>query len=183
MSARLSASSTGCAACPRIRDSRHDQMPSATTPARVVVAGRGVGALEAVLALRALAGGRVSLELVAPETSFVERPLAVAAPFEIASPERRPLARLKITHRVRHRTDRLAGIDAARRRVYLAGAGEISYEVVVVATGAHGEPWLEGALTSRGPSDAPAASGQRAPGWRRGGPWRACEPLAESPRP
>jgi sulfide:quinone oxidoreductase len=129
---------------------------SAATPAHVVVAGGGVGALEAVLALRALAGDRVTLELVAPEMEFVERPLAVAAPFEAATPERLPLARLEATHGVRHRRDRLVGVNASRRLVRLADGGDVPYDVLVVATGAHAEPWLEGALTFRGPSDVAA---------------------------
>ena len=47
---------------------------------RVVIAGGGVAALEAALALRALAEDRVSVELLAPETQFWYRPLAVTEP-------------------------------------------------------------------------------------------------------
>ena len=48
---------------------------------RVLIAGGGVAALEAMLALRALAADRVSVVLVAPDREFVYRPLAVAEPF------------------------------------------------------------------------------------------------------
>jgi sulfide:quinone oxidoreductase len=48
---------------------------------RVLIAGASVAAFEAALALRAAAGERVDIELVAPETSFWYRPLAVAEPF------------------------------------------------------------------------------------------------------
>jgi hypothetical protein len=48
---------------------------------RVLIAGGGVAALEAALALRALAADRVSVELLAPEPEFWYRPLAVAEPF------------------------------------------------------------------------------------------------------
>jgi sulfide:quinone oxidoreductase len=48
---------------------------------RVLIAGGGVAALEAALALRALAEDRVSVELLAPEPQFWYRPLAVAEPF------------------------------------------------------------------------------------------------------
>ena len=130
--------------------------PEAASPVHVVVAGGGVAALEAVLALRALADDRVTLELVAPDEDFVERPLAVAVPFEAASPERVPLARLADTHGVHHRLDRLVSVDADRRQARLATGGVIDYDVLVVATGAHAEPWLEGALTFGGPSDAVA---------------------------
>ena len=53
--------------------------PKSTT--RVLVAGGGVAALEAALAMRALAEDRVSVELLAPEPQFWYRPLAVAEPF------------------------------------------------------------------------------------------------------
>jgi sulfide:quinone oxidoreductase len=129
---------------------------SAANPVKVVVAGGGVGALETVLALRALAGDRVGLELVAPEAEFVHRPIAVAEPFEVATPERLPLARLYATHGVHHRRDHLVGVDAADRHVRLAGGDRIPYDVLVIATGARAVPWLDGALTFRGPSDVPA---------------------------
>src|SRR2546423_15679022 len=48
---------------------------------RVVIAGGGVAALEAALALRRLAEERVSIDLVAPEPKFWYRPLAVVEPF------------------------------------------------------------------------------------------------------
>ena len=50
----------------------------------VVIAGGGVAALEATLALRALAGDRVSITLVAPNAEFHYRPLVVREPFTSA---------------------------------------------------------------------------------------------------
>ena len=52
-------------------------------PTKVLIAGSGVAGLEAALALRALAGEVVSVELVAPESDFVYRPLAVTEPFRV----------------------------------------------------------------------------------------------------
>src|SRR5689334_1829662 len=49
---------------------------------RVLIAGGGVAGLETLLALRALAGDLVELELLAAETAFWYRPLAVAEPFD-----------------------------------------------------------------------------------------------------
>src|SRR5215210_8067651 len=51
------------------------------SPLRVLVAGGGVAGLEALLALRDLAGDRVTLTLLSPEDAFVYRPMAVAQPF------------------------------------------------------------------------------------------------------
>ncbi len=48
---------------------------------KVVVAGGGVAALEATLALRALAEERVWIDLLSPDPRFWYRPLAVVEPF------------------------------------------------------------------------------------------------------
>jgi 2-polyprenyl-6-methoxyphenol hydroxylase-like FAD-dependent oxidoreductase len=48
---------------------------------RVLIAGGGVAALEAALALRELGEDRVSVAMLAPESEFWYRPLAVAEPF------------------------------------------------------------------------------------------------------
>jgi sulfide:quinone oxidoreductase len=50
-------------------------------PLRVVIAGGGVAGLEAMLALRELAGDRVDIELLSPSDEFVYRPMLVAEPF------------------------------------------------------------------------------------------------------
>ena len=49
----------------------------------VLIAGGGVAALEAALALRALAPELVSVELLAPEPHFWYKPLSVAEPFHL----------------------------------------------------------------------------------------------------
>ena len=59
---------------------------------RVVVAGGGVAGLEALLALRDLAGERVELTLLSPEAEFVYRPMAVAEPFGRGLADRHSLA-------------------------------------------------------------------------------------------
>jgi sulfide:quinone oxidoreductase len=117
---------------------------------RVVIAGGGIGAIETVLALRALAGDRVDLELVAPGKDFVFRPLAVAEPFGHAAPLRFPLAELAESHGVRVRRDAVAAVDAAARRCRLRGGSEIPYDALVVAVGGGREPWLPGAMTFAG---------------------------------
>src|SRR5215210_2743076 len=56
-------------------------VPNGRRSLRVLIAGGGVAALEAALALRDLAGDRVDVELLAPEPHFWYRPLAVVEPF------------------------------------------------------------------------------------------------------
>ncbi len=55
---------------------------------KVVVAGGGVAALEATLALRALAEERVWIDLLSPDPRFWYRPLAVVEPFGMRSSKR-----------------------------------------------------------------------------------------------
>ena len=63
-------------------------------PFHVVIAGGGVAGLETALALRALAEDLVSVEVIAPETEFTYRALAVAEPFHSDQVQRFPLRAL-----------------------------------------------------------------------------------------
>jgi sulfide:quinone oxidoreductase len=126
----------------------------ARTPPRVIVAGSGVGAVETVLALRALAESvEIEIDLVAREDHFVYRPLAVVEPFGYPPPYRLPLDRLEQTHGVRHVRDTIARVDADAHRITLADGGELDYDALVLATGAVAEQWLPDALAFWGPKD------------------------------
>ena len=63
-----------------------------STAHRVLIAGGGVAGLEALLALRDLAGDRVALTLLAPERQFTYRPMAVGVPFARGHMQRHDLA-------------------------------------------------------------------------------------------
>ena len=56
-------------------------MPGRPDRYRVLIAGGGVAALEAMVALRTLAEDRVDIELLSPDRDFYYRPLAVTEPF------------------------------------------------------------------------------------------------------
>src|SRR5829696_4715566 len=97
-----------------------EHSPARTRP-RVIVAGSGVGAVETVLALRALAGPvEIEIALVTHEDHFVYRPLMVVEPFGYPPPYRLPLERLERTHDVRHLRDAIARVDADAHRITLA---------------------------------------------------------------
>lgn len=49
----------------------------------VLIAGGGVAALEAMVALRDLAGELVEVELISPDLDFLYRPLSVGEPFGV----------------------------------------------------------------------------------------------------
>jgi len=126
------------------------------TPFDVVIAGAGVAALEAVLALRALAGELVSVELVAPDTEFTYRPLAVAEPFRSGEVRRFPLPPLVATAGAELRRERVVGVDADNKTLELAGGGQRGFDAFVLALGALPREAVVGALTFTGPADGPA---------------------------
>jgi sulfide:quinone oxidoreductase len=123
---------------------------------RVLVAGAGVAGLETVLALRALAEERVSVEVVAPEPSFVYRPTAVAQPFHKGEVRRFPLGRLVAAAGGRYRHDGLVAVEPDEKSVRLNSGDSIDFGTLVVAIGARPVEAVPGALTFRGEQDAPA---------------------------
>ena len=119
----------------------------------VLIAGGGVAALEAALALRDLAEGRVSVELLAPDPQFWYRPMAVAAPFKLGEVEQLELEAL--AHRIgaSFTPGALVGVDAWRHIAHTSKNTQIEYDVLVIACGALAIPAIPGALTFRGPAD------------------------------
>ena len=128
---------------------RGDEVP------RVVIAGGGLAALEGVLALRAVAGEAVTVEVVATERDFVVEALSVAAPFLAGEVRRYPLGELVAAAGGILRRARVISVDSARHAV-ATDEGEVSYDALLLALGADSKPALEGALTFRGPEDEQA---------------------------
>jgi sulfide:quinone oxidoreductase len=123
---------------------------------RVLIAGGGVAGLETLLALRALAGDLVDLELLAPEPAFWYRPLAVAEPFDAGYVPHFELAAIAESVAASFTLDQLASVDA-KTQVARTGHGvEIAYDALVLACGTLPRPALAGALTFRGPADSDA---------------------------
>jgi sulfide:quinone oxidoreductase len=120
---------------------------------RVVIAGGGVAALEAALALRALAEDRVSVELLAPETQFWYRPLAVAEPFGLGEVRHFDLAELAAAAGATFSPGALSSVDAGGRVVQTSAGSTVPYDILLVACGAGPTPAVPGALTFRGPAD------------------------------
>jgi sulfide:quinone oxidoreductase len=102
-------------------------------PMRVLVLGGGVAGLETCLALRALAGDRVSVTLIAPSRYLVHRPVDVRDPLDVRR-ARVPVARLAGAEGVRH--DRAISIDTDMRAVYTARGYRLPYDALVLAVGA-----------------------------------------------
>jgi sulfide:quinone oxidoreductase len=120
-------------------------------PPRVLVAGGGVAALELVLALRALAGSRVAIELIAPERELRYPPLDVVEPFGLAPPCVE-LAEALAPYEVPHRVDAVADVDVARHVVRTHAGAVLHYEALAVAIGARRVAPPAGMLAFTGPS-------------------------------
>ena len=103
---------------------------------RVVVAGGGIAALEALSGLRALAGDRVQATLLAPAVSFSYRPLSTAVPFTFREERTRPLAELAEGLGARFVGDALVEVDEGRNRVLTRNGDFLSYDALLVAVGA-----------------------------------------------
>ena len=113
----------------------------------VVIVGGGVAGLEALLALRHMAGDRVRLTLAAPERDFSYRPLAVAEPFALGHAYRVPLSQFADDVGAQLVVDATVGIDDAAGKVRLRDGGERSFDAMIVAPGARAVSGVEGAVT------------------------------------
>jgi sulfide:quinone oxidoreductase len=125
----------------------------------VVIAGGGVAAIEAMLALRDLAGDRVDLTLVAPQEEFAYRPLSVGEPFALGHALHLPLRRVARDVDAELREDALASVDPAAGTVTLAGGDTLGYDALLVAVGARRIPALQHVHTFRGQEDTESVHG------------------------
>ena len=120
----------------------------------VLVAGGGVAALEAVLALRALAPTQVSVALVAPDQEFVYRALSVAEPFRLGEARRFPLEVLADDAGARFLTGAVASVDPDGHSVSTEDGDALSYDTLLLALGARPCRAVPGALTFAGPQSS-----------------------------
>ena len=118
---------------------------------RVLIAGGGVAALEALLTLHELAGERASVRLLSPSDELVYRPLAVGQPFGLGRARRYDLARICSDHGAELIAGELESVDSAGRRALTSAGRAIDYDVLLVAVGARSQPSIEGAVTVAGP--------------------------------
>ena len=113
----------------------------------IVIAGGGVAGLEALLAIRAMAGERVRLTLVAPDPEFTYKPLAVGEPFGLGHAHRVPLARFAADASAELLIDALVEVDDGFGRARLAGGETLYFDQLIVAPGGRPVAGVEGAPT------------------------------------
>jgi sulfide:quinone oxidoreductase len=114
---------------------------------RVLIAGGGVAALEALLALRALAPEQTEITVLAPSPEFVYRPMAVREPFAYPQASRYALAPIVAEAGAELIAEELAWVDPQKRIAHTSGDAEIPYDELVLALGARARPRYEHALT------------------------------------
>jgi sulfide:quinone oxidoreductase len=119
----------------------------------VVIAGGGVAALEAALTLQELGEKGLSVELLAPEPTFWYRPVAVAEPFGLGTVRHFDLGELARDVGAALSLGALAGVDVDRREARTHTGGVLSFDALLIASGALPVPAVPGAVTFRGPAD------------------------------
>jgi sulfide:quinone oxidoreductase len=124
-----------------------------TRPPHVVVVGGGPAAAETLLALRAYAGDRVTLELVAPSSRMPFRPASTAAPFGDGEVPTYDLNALCDSTGARMRADVVEAVAPIARRLRFASGATGAYDVLVLAVGARARVAVPGALTFRDQRD------------------------------
>jgi sulfide:quinone oxidoreductase len=104
-------------------------------PCKVLIVGGGVGALEAALALRDLAGDKVEVEICAARADFVYRPFAVGEPYGASRVLRYDLKRLAERCGVEFRQESIASVDPAICCATSHDGAEIPYDYLIAAPG------------------------------------------------
>ena len=121
-----------------------------STPARVIVAGGGVAAVETLLALRNLAGERVRTTVVAPQATFTSSAMAVARVFSRGHPCQVELAEIADELVC----DGVVNVDPDARRVRCSSGHELAYDHLVLAVGARARrAWRQGITFGEDPAE------------------------------
>jgi sulfide:quinone oxidoreductase len=116
-------------------------------PLEVLIAGGGVAGLESALALRDLAGDRVSLRLLAPNREFVYRPMVVQEPFGLAKARRYPLREIAADVGAELIEDGINRVDASARAAITSSGAELRYDALILGLGAQIRARYEHATT------------------------------------
>lgn len=101
----------------------------------VLIAGGGVAALEAALALEDLAGDRAEVTVCSPRPNFVYRPYAVGVPFGVSRVATYWLEPLAAAAGARYRCDSIASVDPGSRLAVTHDGESIAYDDLIVCPG------------------------------------------------
>ena len=126
---------------------------SSRSRARILIAGGGFAAVEAALALRALAGDRVALAVLAPDPVFHYRPAATSEPFDAAPSRRYDLRAIARDLAAEYHAARLEAVASRKHFVRTASGAHLQYDALILATGARAVVGVPGAITFRDQRD------------------------------
>jgi sulfide:quinone oxidoreductase len=126
---------------------RNNNAMSDHVAGQVIIVGGGVAGLEALLALRALAGDRVAVTLVSQDDSFIDRPMTVAEPFGFRSAARHPLTEIASEFGADFVHAAVAELDPTEHRVSCADGRDLVYDTLILAPGALPRPPFANAIT------------------------------------
>jgi sulfide:quinone oxidoreductase len=122
---------------------------------RVLIAGGGVAALEAMIALRDLAGDRVGVEVCSPREDFIYRPFTVAEPYGLSHAMRYDLRQLAERCDASFHLAGIGTVDGEAQRARTHDGREIAYDHLIVACGTRLLAGVSGAVTFWGVPDDP----------------------------
>jgi sulfide:quinone oxidoreductase len=128
-------------------------MSATARAAQVLIAGGGVGGLEAALALNHLAGSKAEVELCAAREDFVYRPFAVGEPYGASRVLRYNLPQLLGRCGADFRLDNVTAIDRDRQLATTHDGAQIPYDYLIVAIGSRLLWSVPGAITFWGVAD------------------------------
>ncbi len=117
---------------------------------RILIAGGGVAALEALLALREWLPDVARIEVLTASPDFVYRPVSVAEPFDRGEARHFPWADIAAERAVHVRLGELARVDPENNIAETRDGERVPYDFLLVATGARAVEPLPGALTFAG---------------------------------
>jgi len=120
---------------------------------KVLVAGAGLGGIEAALALNDLAGDLVDVELCDTRSEFVFRPFVVAEPYGAVRSFRYALEGLARRCGATYRPGTVATVDTERHRLVFEDGERVAYDRLIVATGSRMQWAVPGAVTFWGASE------------------------------
>jgi sulfide:quinone oxidoreductase len=119
----------------------------------LLIAGGGVAGLEALIAVRSLAGDRIRVTLLDPAEEFIYQPMSVEEPFARHGADRVPLGKIARDFSAEHVKDTLARVEPEQHRVTTGSGQEIGYDVLLTTLGARRRPAVAKVATFRGHED------------------------------
>jgi sulfide:quinone oxidoreductase len=122
---------------------------AASERCNVLIAGGGIAGVEALLALRDLAGDRADITLVAPEPELTYRPMIVEEPFSLAPAQRHDLGLLTKELGAQFVQGALAEVAPERHVAILSDGSEATYDAALICVGAKTRPAYPSATTLR----------------------------------